>query len=110
MRFGIEKQYYMIEKENLGLVFCNGYRFYNNDLNQTKLYQYNFVSDRKLDFETELRSDHIGSTSIPLMRKTCLAKTGLFDIGESFCLDHESCVIGNGIPVYDNCVKYVSCV
>lgn len=30
--------------------------------------------------------------------------------GESFCLDHESCVIGNRIPVYDNCVKYVSCV
>ena len=27
-----------------------------------------------------------------------------------FCLDRESCVIGNRIPVYDNCVKYVSCV
>lgn len=85
----IEKQVAMIEKENLGLVFCNGYRFYNNDLNQTKLYQYNFVSDRKLDFETELRSDHIGSTSIPLMRKTCLAKTGLFDIDMPARQDYE---------------------
>lgn len=33
----IEKQVAMIEKENLGLVFCNGYRFYNNDLKSNKI-------------------------------------------------------------------------
>lgn len=85
----IEKQVALMEKENLGLVFCNGYRFYNNDLNQKKLYQYNFISDKKLDFDTELKSDHIGSTSIPLMRKVCFATTGLFDIDMPARQDYE---------------------
>lgn len=85
----IEKQVALMEKENLGLVFCNGYRFYNNDLNQKKLYQYNFISGKKLDFNTELKSDHIGSTSIPLMRKDCLATTGLFDIDMPARQDYE---------------------
>lgn len=76
----IEKQMRLMQNESLDLVFCNGYRFYNNDLNDTKLYQVNFIGDRELDFATELRQDHIGSTSIPLMRKECLAQTGLFDV------------------------------
>lgn len=76
----IEKQVRLMEEQNLALVFCNGYRFYNDDLNDKKLYQFNFISDRLLDFTTELRSDHIGSTSIPLMRKSYLSQTGLFDV------------------------------
>lgn len=76
----IEKQMRLMREESLDLVFCNGYRFYNNDLNDKKLYQVNFIDDRELDFATELRQDHIGSTSIPLMRKECFAQTGLFDV------------------------------
>ena len=85
----IEKQVALMEEEALGLVFCNGYRFYNNDLNDKKPYQFNFISDRILDFNTELRSDHIGSTSIPLMRKECLAQTGLFDVDMPARQDYE---------------------
>ena len=85
----IEKQVALMESENLGLVYCNGYRFYNNDLNDKKLYQFNFISDQELDFITELRSDRIGSTSIPLMRKDCLAQTGLFDVDMPARQDYE---------------------
>ena len=85
----IKKQVALMETENLGLVYCNGYRFYNNDTNNKRLYQNNFISDRDLDFITELRSDHIGSTSIPLMKKTCLAKTGLFDVRMPARQDYE---------------------
>ena len=85
----IEKQVALMESENLGLVYCNGYRFYNNDLNNKKLYQYNFISDRELDYFTELRSDRIGSTSIPLMRKDCFAQTGLFDVDMPARQDYE---------------------
>lgn len=85
----IEKQVALMESENLALVFCNGYRFYNDDLDNKKLYQYNFISDRELDFTTELRSDHIGSTSIPLMRKDCISQTGLFDVDMPARQDYE---------------------
>lgn len=85
----IEKQVELMEKENLALVFCNGYRFYNNNLDDKKLYQYNFIEDRLLDFSTELKSDHIGSTSIPLMRKSCFSQTGLFDVEMPARQDYE---------------------
>jgi len=85
----IEKQVKLMEEENLALVFCNGYRFYNNDLNEKKIYQYNFVDDRDLDFTTELRSDRIGSTSIPLMRRECLSQTGLFDVNMPARQDYD---------------------
>lgn len=85
----IEKQVKLMEEENLDLVFCNGYRFYNNDINDRKIYQVNFISDKIIDFNTELRSDCIGSTSHPLMRKQCFAKTGLFDIDMPARQDYE---------------------
>lgn len=85
----IEKQVTLMEKEDLALVYCNGYRFYNNNLEDKKLYQFNFISDRELDFSTELRSDHIGSTSIPLMKKECLSQTGLFDVDMPARQDYE---------------------
>ncbi|PWJ36996.1 glycosyltransferase family 2 protein [Fibrobacter succinogenes] len=85
----IEKQLKLIETEKLDLVYCNGYRFYNDDIEQKKLYQFNFISNECLDFLTELRSDHIGSTSIPLMRKDSLAQTGLFDVNMPARQDYE---------------------
>ena len=89
MKEKIEKQVALMEKENLALVYCNGYRFYNDDLSDKKLYQYNFISEKKLDFTTEFRNDHIGSTSIPLMRRECLAQTGLFDVDMPARQDYE---------------------
>ena len=85
----IEKQVKLMEKEKLDLVFCNGYRFYNNNINNRKIYQINFISNRIIDFNTELKNDCIGSTSHPLMRKECFAKTGLFDIDMPARQDYE---------------------
>ena len=85
----IEKQVAIMEIENYALVYCNGYRFYDDDVNKKILYQYNFVVDRDIDFITELRSDHIGSTSNPLMRRECLARTGLFDVEMPARQDYE---------------------
>ena len=70
----IEKQVTFLKKHNLDMVFCNGFRFYDNDLNKTKLYQVCFISDKLISYDMELRGDRIGSTSHPLLRKDCFAK------------------------------------
>lgn len=85
----IEKQVSLLKKNDLGMVFCNGYRFYDNDLNKRKLYQYNFISEHLITFDIELESDRIGSTSHPLIRKECLAQTGLFDLDMPARQDYE---------------------
>ena len=64
---------YAFKQKKAGMVFCNGLRFYNNDLNDNKPYQQLFISDKPISYEIELRSDHIGSTSHPLIRRECLA-------------------------------------
>lgn len=73
----IEKQVKFLKEKNLDMVFCNGYRFYNNDINNRRLYQFNFISDSLLSYDSELISDRVGSTSHPLMKRTCIAKSGL---------------------------------
>lgn len=85
----IEKQVRFLKENNLDMVFCNGYRFYNNDINNRRLYQFNFISDSLLSYDSELISDRIGSTSHPLMKRTCIAKSGLFDIDMPARQDYE---------------------
>lgn len=85
----LEKQIALMKEKNAGVVFCNGLRFYNNDLNDTKLYQQLFISDEPVTYELELRGDRIGSTSHPLIRRDCLAKSGLFDIDMPARQDYE---------------------
>ena len=85
----IEKQVTLLKQKKAGMVFCNGLRFYNNDLNDNKPYQQLFISDKPISYEIELRSDHIGSTSHPLIRRECLAKSGLFDLDMPARQDYE---------------------
>ncbi len=85
----IEKQVTFLKKHNLDMVFCNGFRFYDNDLNKTKLYQVCFISDKLISYDMELRGDRIGSTSHPLLRKDCFAKTGMFDLDMPARQDYE---------------------
>lgn len=85
----IEKQVKFLKENDLDMVFCNGYRFYNNDINNRCLYQFNFISDSVLSYDTELISDRIGSTSHPLMKRTCIAKSGLFDVDMPARQDYE---------------------
>lgn len=85
----ISKQVKYLEEQNLDLVFCNGYRFFNDDTNDKVLYQKNFIDNNKISFDNELQGDMIGSTSHPLMRKICFAKTGLFDINFQARQDYD---------------------
>lgn len=85
----IEKQVKFLKEKNLDMVFCNGYRFYNNDINNRRLYQFNFISDNVISYDTELISDRIGSTSHPLIRRASIAKAGLFDIDMPARQDYE---------------------
>lgn len=85
----IEKQVAFLEANDLGMVFCNGYRFYENDLNNKKIYQAKFICDCPINYQTALRGDRIGSTSHPLMRRECFAKVGLFDTEMPARQDYE---------------------
>lgn len=85
----IYKQVELLEKENLGMVFCNGYRFQDNNYEQVTIYQKNFISDKLISFDLELENDHIGSTSNPLIRKECFAQTGLFDLSMPARQDYD---------------------
>jgi glycosyltransferase involved in cell wall biosynthesis len=85
----IQKQVDYLEKNSLDLVFCNGYRFYNDNINDKVIYQENFQSGHIITFNSELEGDLIGSTSHPLMRKACLAKTGLFDVSLEARQDYD---------------------
>ena len=55
----IRKQVNYLENNNLDLVFCNGYRFFNDNINDTILYQKNFIDNDKISFDTELQGDVI---------------------------------------------------
>lgn len=85
----IYKQIELLEKENLGMVFCNGYRFQHNNYEQVTIYQKNFISNRLISFDLELENDHIGSTSNPLIRRECFAKAGLFDLAMPARQDYD---------------------
>lgn len=76
----IEKQVTLLEREKLGMVFCNGVRFKNNDFENVTPYQKHFISNKRITFDMELANDRIGSTSIPLIRRECFNKAGIFDI------------------------------
>ncbi len=85
----IEKQMEFLKDNHLDMVFTNGFRFYNNDLEQKTIYQQRFISNRLIAYETELKADRIGSTSHPLIRKECFAKAGMFDLDMPARQDYE---------------------
>lgn len=85
----IEKQLAVLKKYDLDMVFCNGYRFNDNDINKRKLYQKCFISDEMISYNLELKRDRIGSTSHPLIRKECFAKIGIFDLDMPARQDYE---------------------
>ncbi len=85
----IKKQVHLLKTNNLDMVFCNGFRFYDNNLNKRKLYQNYFITNEFITYNMQLQSDKIGSTSHPLIRKDCFARTGLFDLEMPARQDYE---------------------
>lgn len=85
----IEKQIQLFDSPEIGMVFCDAYRFYDNDLTDLHPYQQVTKFGVPIDFWELLHTDYIGSTSKALIRKTCLAKTGLFDLEMPARQDYE---------------------
>lgn len=85
----IEKQVKYLEEKDVDMVFCNGYRFFNNSLNKRSIYQENFIEDKLIPYELLLIKDKIGSTSNPLIKKKCFANSGLFDTEMPARQDYE---------------------
>ncbi len=75
----IKKQIEVFD-ESIGMVYCGGLNFYDDDLNNTdKYYNYEYF-DRNISFKELLsKGDYIGSTSQVVIRRNCFAKSGMFD-------------------------------
>ena len=75
----LEKQIRLFTKEEIGLVFCRGYTFRDNDLSVLREYHGKGVFIKNPSFQDILDMDHIGSTTQALVRKSCFDKAGMFD-------------------------------
>ena len=74
----IEKQLKMFAEndETLGLVFCSGIQVDEKTGEETDYY--NLYMKKEVSFEDELGCDYVGSTSNPLLRKSCFDVVGGF--------------------------------
>lgn len=63
----------------IGMVFCEGYIFENDNLSDVRTYQPHPVFDKIITLEMLLEKDYIGTTSQALVKKECFAGVGLFD-------------------------------
>ena len=85
----IEEQLKPFADESVGLVYCDGYRFYDGDVSDTEPYQNYTITGENITFDMLLDFDYVGSTSHPLIRKICLAKVGMFDLKMPARQDYE---------------------
>lgn len=75
----IEKQMSLFTDDSVGMVFCDGFSFYNDDLNNTGEFREASIYDRPISHRMELFNDWIGSTSQALIRRSVFEKVGMFD-------------------------------
>lgn len=85
----IEKQLKLFNSPDIAMVFCDAYLFYDDDLNDLHPYQKIGKYGVPIDFCELLQMDYIGSTSKALIKKSCLAKTGMFDLDMPARQDYE---------------------
>lgn len=85
----IEKQVEEFKRndDSLGLVFCSGIQT-DEETGKTTDY-YNVSMKKDISFEDELGCDFIGSTSNPLIRKTCFDAVGGFWTNQPARQDYE---------------------
>ena len=75
--------------KSIGLVYCNGYRFFDGNMEDTEPYQNYEITGENITFDMMLDDDWVGSTSHPLIRKECFAKVGVFDVNMPARQDYE---------------------
>lgn len=85
----IEEQMKLFTTDKVGMVFCDGYIFYGNDMKHLKKYQDFPIFNTVITTEMELYRDYIGSTTQALVKKECFAKVGLFDLDMPARQDYE---------------------
>lgn len=85
----IEKQIELFQQENVGMVFCDGYAFEEDNISKTCIFREASIYDRPITHVLELFNDYVGSTSQAVIRKECLYEVGLFDSDMPARQDYE---------------------
>lgn len=85
----LEKQYKLIIKENVELVYCSHYEI--DELGKIKLVEEGMAKEGEnyYDFDRLLCENFIGSTSYPLIKLECIKKVGGFNLNLKSSQDYE---------------------
>ena len=86
----IEKQIKCF-KDNIGIVFCNGY-IVDENYEPPKKTIYNKIFKQNVTFKDMLEEDYIGTTTQFLIKKECFDKVGNFDEKFPARQDYEMCI------------------
>lgn len=73
----------------VGMVYCDGYSFLDDDKDKLGVFREASLFDRPISHELELFNDYIGSTSQAIIRRDCFAEVGLFDCDMPARQDYE---------------------
>lgn len=75
----IEVQMQLFSDKQIGMVYCDGYSFYDNDIKKLGVFREASIFDRPISHKMEMFNDFIGSTSQAIVRKECFDVVGGFD-------------------------------
>ena len=73
----------------VGMVYCDGYSFFDDDKSNLGVFREASLFDRPISHELELFNDYIGSTSQAIIKRDCFAAVGLFDCDMPARQDYE---------------------
>lgn len=85
----IEAQMKLFEDPAVGMVYCDGYSFIDDDRENLGAFREASLFDRPITQELELFNDYIGSTSQAIIKRECFASVGLFDADMPARQDYE---------------------
>ena len=75
----IEKQLALFSDDKIGMVFCDGYSFVDNDKSKLGEFREASIFNHPITHNMELFNDWIGSTSQAIIRRSVLNDVGYFD-------------------------------
>lgn len=85
----LERQLAFFDDPSVGMVYCDGYSFADDDINNTGTFREASLFSRPITQDLELFNDYIGSTSQALIKRECFAAVGLFDSDMPARQDYE---------------------
>lgn len=85
----IEVQIKLFSDESIGMVYCDGYSFFDSDLSKTGVFREASIFSTPISHKLELFNDYIGSTSQAVVRRSCFEKIGMFDCEMPARQDYE---------------------